>query len=97
VLFPDRRRFQEFVGLFETKQSAGETIDIERKAMRSDGTLILIRMRGARRRSEPAARDGTIWVIEDITGAPPRRARARPRPSARRGREPRQEPLPSRP
>jgi len=67
VLFPDRRRFQEFVGLFETKQAAGETIDIERKAMRSDGTLILIRMRG--RAVDPNRRreTGTIWVIEDIT------------------------------
>jgi PAS domain S-box-containing protein len=67
VLFPDRRRFQEFVGLFETRQSAGETIDIERKAMRSDGTLILVRMRG--RAVDPNRRreTGTIWVIEDIT------------------------------
>jgi PAS domain S-box-containing protein len=67
VLFPDRRRFSEFVGLFETKQAAGETIDIERKAMRSDGKLILIRMRG--RAVDPMRRreTGTIWVIEDIT------------------------------
>jgi PAS domain S-box-containing protein len=67
VLFPDRRRFDEFIGLFETKQAAGETIDIERKAMRSDGKLILIRMRG--RAVDPLRRreTGTIWVIEDIT------------------------------
>jgi PAS domain S-box-containing protein len=67
VLFPDRRRFGEFVDLFESKQAAGETIDIERKAMRSDGTLILIRMRG--RAVDPTRRreTGTIWVIEDIT------------------------------
>jgi PAS domain S-box-containing protein len=67
VLFPDRRRFEEFVGLFETMQAAGETIDIERKAMRSDGKLILIRMRG--RAVDPLRRreTGTIWVIEDIT------------------------------
>jgi PAS domain S-box-containing protein len=67
VLFPDKRRFGEFVDMFESKQAAGETIDIERKAMRSDGTLILIRMRG--RAVDPKRRreTGTIWVIEDIT------------------------------
>jgi PAS domain S-box-containing protein len=67
VLFPDHRRFEEFVELVEEKQTAGETIDIERRVTRGDGTRILLRMRGRavdpRRRREA----GTIWVVEDIT------------------------------
>jgi PAS domain S-box-containing protein len=67
VLFRDRERFEAFVQRHEAAQAAGETIDVERKAMRADGTKILIRMRG--RAVDPKRRQetGTIWVIEDIT------------------------------
>ena len=67
VLFRDRERFEAFVARHEAAQTAGETIEVERKAMRSDGTKILIRMRG--RAVDPKRRQetGTIWVIEDIT------------------------------
>ena len=67
VLFRDRERFEAFVARHEAAQAAGETIEVERKAMRSDGTKILIRMRG--RAVDPKRRKetGTIWVIEDIT------------------------------
>ncbi len=67
VLFPDRERFEQFVGVYESAQAAGETIDIERRVPRQDGTRILLRMRG--RAVDPTRRreTGTIWVIEDIT------------------------------
>ena len=67
VLFPSREKFKDFIGVYESAQAAGDTIDIERRAMRPDGTRLLIRMRGRavdpRRRHET----GTIWVVEDIT------------------------------
>ena len=67
VLFPSRDKFKDFIGVYESAQAAGDTIDIERRAMRPDGTRLLIRMRGRavdpRRRHET----GTIWVVEDIT------------------------------
>jgi len=67
VMFPSRAKFEEFVDVYETPQSAGETIDIERRHTRADGTKRLFRMRGRavdpRRRQET----GTIWVVEDIT------------------------------
>ena len=67
VLFPSRDKFKDFVAVYESAQSAGETIDIERRAQRADGTQLLFRMRGRavdpRRRQET----GTIWVVEDIT------------------------------
>ncbi|HEX7638600.1 MAG TPA: PAS domain S-box protein, partial [Burkholderiaceae bacterium] len=66
VLFPSREKFRDFVDTYEGAQAAGETIDIERRATRSDGERILIRMRG--RAVDPRRRQtGTIWVIEDIT------------------------------
>ena len=67
VLFRDRAKFEEFIAHFETKQAAGDTIDIERRVPRGDGTKILLRMRG--RAVDPTRRreTGTIWVIEDIT------------------------------
>jgi len=67
VLFPSREKFKDFVEVYEGAQAAGETIDIERRATRPDGTKILIRMRG--RAVDPKRRleTGTIWVIEDIT------------------------------
>ena len=67
VLFPSREKFEEFVDVYESPQSAGETIDIERRHTRADGSKRVFRMRGRavdpRRRPET----GTIWVIEDIT------------------------------
>ena len=67
VLFPSRDKFKDFVAAYESPQTAGETIDIERRAQRADGTELLLRMRGRavdpRRRQET----GTIWVVEDIT------------------------------
>jgi len=67
TLFPSTDKFKEFVGVYESAQAAGETIDIERRVPRADGAKLLIRMRGRavdpRRRHET----GTIWVIEDIT------------------------------
>ena len=67
VLFPSREKFKDFVAVYESPQAAGETIDIERRAQRADGTQLLLRMRGRavdpRRRQET----GTIWVVEDIT------------------------------
>ena len=67
VLFPSRAKFQDFVGVYEGPQSAGETIDIERRHTRPDGRQVLFRMRG--RAVDPARRHetGTIWVVEDIT------------------------------
>jgi PAS domain S-box-containing protein len=67
VLFPSRDKFKEFVSVYESAQAAGETIDIERRARRADGTQLLFRMRG--RAVDPARRQetGTIWVVEDIT------------------------------
>jgi PAS domain S-box-containing protein len=67
VLFRDRAKFDEFIAQFESMQAAGDTIDIERKVPRSDGSKILLRMRG--RAVDPKRRreTGTIWVIEDIT------------------------------
>ena len=67
VLFPSRDKFKDFVAVYESAQSAGETIDIERRAQRSDGTQLLLRMRG--RAVDPKRRQetGTIWVVEDIT------------------------------
>ena len=67
VLFPSREKFKEFVDVYESPQAAGETIDIERRATRPDGTKLLFRMRG--RAVDPARRHetGTIWVVEDIT------------------------------
>jgi PAS domain S-box-containing protein len=67
VLFPSREKFKDFVAVYESTQAAGETIDIERRATRPDGTRLLIRMRG--RAVDPTRRHetGTIWVIEDIT------------------------------
>jgi PAS domain S-box-containing protein len=67
VLFPSNEKFKDFVNVYESAQAAGETIDIERRATRPDGTGLLFRMRGRavdpRRRQET----GTIWVVEDIT------------------------------
>ena len=67
VLFPSRDKFKDFVAVYESAQAAGETIDIERRAQRSDGTQLLLRMRG--RAVDPKRRQetGTIWVVEDIT------------------------------
>jgi PAS domain S-box-containing protein len=67
VLFRDRAKFDEFISHFESMQAAGDTIDIERRVPRSDGSKILLRMRG--RAVDPKRRreTGTIWVIEDIT------------------------------
>jgi PAS domain S-box-containing protein len=67
VLFPSREKFKDFVAVYETAQAAGETIDIERRAKRADGTPLLLRMRG--RAVDPQRRHetGTIWVVEDIT------------------------------
>ena len=67
VLFPSSDKFKDFVNVYESAQAAGETIDIERRALRPDGTKLLFRLRGRavdpRRRQET----GTIWVVEDIT------------------------------
>ena len=67
VLFRDRDKFKEFVATYESSQASGDTIDIERRVPRADGTKLLLRMRGRavdpRRRQET----GTIWVVEDIT------------------------------
>ena len=67
TLFPSSDKFKAFIGVYESAQAAGETIDIERRIPRADGAKLLIRMRGRavdpRRRHET----GTIWVIEDIT------------------------------
>jgi PAS domain S-box-containing protein len=67
VLFPSPEKFKDFVNVYESAQAAGETIDIERRTLRPDGTTLLFRMRGRavdpRRRQET----GTIWVVEDIT------------------------------
>jgi len=67
VLFPNRDKFKEFVAVYETPQAHGETIDIERRVPRADGTRLLLRMRG--RAVDPKRRQetGTIWVVEDIT------------------------------
>jgi PAS domain S-box-containing protein len=67
VLFPSQEKFREFVSVYEGAQAAGETIDIERRISRPDGSRMLIRMRG--RAVDPRRRleTGTIWVIEDIT------------------------------
>jgi len=67
VLFPSRDKFKDFVAVYESAQTAGETIDIERRAQRADGTQLLFRMRG--RAVDPKRRQetGTIWVVEDIT------------------------------
>jgi len=67
VLFPNRGKFEEFVDVYESRQAAGETIDIERRITRPDGERLLIRMRG--RAVDPNRRleTGTIWIIEDIT------------------------------
>ncbi len=67
VLFPNRAKFEEFIDVYESPQSAGETIDIERRVTRPDGEKLLIRMRG--RAVDPRRRleTGTIWIIEDIT------------------------------
>jgi PAS domain S-box-containing protein len=67
VLFPSRDKFKDFVAAYESAQSAGDTIDIERRARRADGTQLLLRMRG--RAVDPKRRQetGTIWVVEDIT------------------------------
>ncbi|MEP6504315.1 MAG: PAS domain S-box protein [Betaproteobacteria bacterium] len=67
VLFPNPDKFKEFVDVYESAQSAGETIDIERRVPRPDGSRLLFRMRG--RAVDPKRRHetGTIWVIEDIT------------------------------
>jgi PAS domain S-box-containing protein len=67
VLFPDREKFKDFVAAYESSQAGGETIDIERRATRTDGARLLIRMRG--RAVDPKRRQetGTIWVVEDIT------------------------------
>jgi signal transduction histidine kinase len=67
VLFPSRDKFDEFVAVYETPQAHGETIDIERRVPRADGTRLLLRMRG--RAVDPKRRQetGTIWVVEDIT------------------------------
>ena len=67
VLFRDRDKFKEFVATYESSQVAGDTIDIERRVPRADGTKLLLRMRG--RAVDPKRRQetGTIWVVEDIT------------------------------
>ena len=69
VLFPSVDKFKDFVARYESPQAAGETIDIdiERRALRADGTQLLFRMRG--RAVDPKRRQetGTIWVVEDIT------------------------------
>ena len=67
VLFPSREKFRDFIAVYESPQAAGETIDIERRAQRADGTQLLFRMRG--RAVDPKRRQetGTIWVVEDIT------------------------------
>jgi len=67
VLFRDRDKFKEFVATYESSQAAGDTIDIERRVPRADGTKLLLRMRG--RAVDPKRRQetGTIWVVEDIT------------------------------
>ena len=67
VLFPSPEKFKDFIATYESTQAAGETIDIERRVPRADGTRLLLRMRG--RAVDPTRRreTGTIWVIEDIT------------------------------
>jgi PAS domain S-box-containing protein len=67
VLFRDRDKFKEFVATYESSQASGDTIDIERRVPRADGTKLLLRMRG--RAVDPKRRQetGTIWVVEDIT------------------------------
>ena len=67
VLFPSKEKFKEFVSVYETPQAHGDTIDIERRVPRADGTKLLLRMRG--RAVDPKRRQetGTIWVVEDIT------------------------------
>ena len=67
TLFPTLEKFQAFVEVYESPQSAGETIDIERRYTRADGVQLLFRMRG--RAVDPKRRKetGTIWVVEDIT------------------------------
>ena len=67
VLFPSHDKFKDFVAAYESAQAAGDTIDIERRAQRADGTQVLFRMRG--RAVDPKRRQetGTIWVVEDIT------------------------------
>ena len=67
VLFADREQFQDFIDGHETALAAGETVDVERRATRSDGSAVLLRMRG--RAVDPKRRDetGSIWVIEDVT------------------------------
>ena len=67
VLFRDRDKFKEFVATYESSQASGDTIDIERRVPRADGTRLLLRMRG--RAVDPKRRQetGTIWVVEDIT------------------------------
>jgi PAS domain S-box-containing protein len=67
VLFRDRDKFAEFVATYESTQASGDTIDIERRVPRADGTKLLLRMRG--RAVDPKRRQetGTIWVVEDIT------------------------------
>ncbi len=67
VLFPSREKFADFIAAYESPQAHGETIDIERRARRADGTEVLFRMRG--RAVDPKRRQetGTIWVVEDIT------------------------------
>jgi PAS domain S-box-containing protein len=67
AVFPSSDRFQELLQRHEKGPAASETIDIERRASRPDGSRILLRMRG--RAVDPKRRQeaGMIWVVEDIT------------------------------
>ncbi|WP_284618340.1 PAS domain S-box protein [Aquabacterium humicola] len=67
TLFAKMRHFERFFSAADQALARGETVDVERHALRPDGSTLLVRLRG---RAVDAARPrdgGAIWVAEDIT------------------------------
>jgi PAS domain S-box-containing protein len=66
-VFPSRDDFEAFKAISDAVQQRGQTIDLERRIERPDGSRILARLRGRAIDPARARENGTIWVVEDIT------------------------------
>jgi PAS domain S-box-containing protein len=67
TLFAKQRHFERFFAVADEALARGETVDVERHALRPDGATLLVRLRGGSVDPQRPREGGAIWVAEDIT------------------------------
>ncbi|NRF69264.1 PAS domain S-box protein [Aquincola sp. S2] len=67
ALFVKSRHFERFFAVADEAFARGETVDVERRALRPDGSTLLVRLRGRAVDGARPRESGAIWVAEDIS------------------------------